>query len=211
MANAKPSGPTNFPTKYHVLLWFSYVLTNNRQKRGVSGSIKSRASVPSCPNTISFCPLYLSRPSLSASYRVVPRGQLFLSLFFLFFLFFSKGNRVELEWKRGRFHRPSTMTTRSFVDVTLPSFLSSIEMVILLEFRSIWESDLARGGGWFTLRILFHETALPHARSCGKVRRKFWRPIEFLTWDFFFLFFFWKKRWHFRVVEQIRTNGSSCL
>lgn len=181
MANAKPSGPTNFPTKYHVLLWFSYVLTNNRQKRGVSGSIKSRASVPSCPNTISFCPLYLSRPSLSASYRVVPRGQLFLSLFFLFFLFFSKGNRVELEWKRGRFHRPSTTTTRSFVDVTLPSFLSSIEMVILLEFRSIWESDLARGGGWFTLRILFHETALPHARSCGKVRRKFWQPIEFLS------------------------------
>lgn len=103
MANAKPSGPTNFPTKYHVLLWFSYVLTNNRQKRGVSGSIKSRASVPSCPNTISFCPLYLSRPSLSASYRVVPRGQLFLSLFFLFFLFFFQRQSRRTRMKTGSF------------------------------------------------------------------------------------------------------------
>lgn len=97
MANAKPSGPTNFPTKYHVLLWFSYVLTNNRQKRGVSGSIKSRASVPSCPNTISFCPLYLSRPSLSLSLCFLSRRATgtTLSLSFLpfFFLFFQRQSR----------------------------------------------------------------------------------------------------------------------
>lgn len=68
-------------------------LTNNRQKRGVSGSIKSRANVPSCPNTISFWPLYLSRPSLSLSLSLLLIASCHgdnLSLFFLFSSFFPK-------------------------------------------------------------------------------------------------------------------------